>query len=204
MSILCLQPTHDVYHQLYEQALACGELWNIAMTQRRNKYSWGKANAETQIKEIAALQDLDPQLKQIPHSALQQVIQDLDMAYADFLKAKDAFKRHTRDAMPPIPAFKPEGFLYPLYYNAEICTLNSSENQNNLELQLKAQPEAEPLTVAFSTKERPDLSEGLWLLPVEDSQIRVYTASSKEAGRMALNDANSTKGTAISGSSPRG
>lgn len=202
MSTLCLQPATDVYHVLYQQALACGELWNIAMTQRRNKYSWGKANAETQIEEIAALQALDPQLQQVPQSALQQVILDLDTAYADFLRAKDAFKRHQRETMPAVPAFKPEGFLYPLYYAAEACALDTVVEP--AVLRLTVQPDAEPLILPCPASASLDLSEGLWLLPMAAHQIRVYTASSKEAGRMALNDANSTKGTLISGSSPRG
>lgn len=201
MATFCLEPAEDVYHTLHQQAVACGEFWNIAMTQRRNKYSWGKANAETQIEEIATLQALDPHLEQVPPSALRQVVLDLDAAYADFLQAKDAFKRHQRETMPDVPAFKPEGFLYPLYYNASSCERNDAGE--SIILQLKAQPDAEPLTLACPVASL-DLSEGLWLLPIEAGQIRVYIASSKEAGRMALNDANSTKGTAISGSSPRG
>lgn len=198
MSILRFQPHSSVYLDLRQQARACGELWNIAMTQRRNKYSWGKANADTQMSELKSIQSLDSQFERVPYAALQQVILDLDTAYAEFLSAKDAFKRHERERMPEVPALKSDGFLYPVYYPAAACTIN------NQSLQLSPQPEAEPLLIPLTPDASLDVSEGVWILPEESSWVRVYSTSSKEAGRMALKEANSTKGTEISGSSPRG
>lgn len=203
MPILCLELSFSLHQRLVNQAIACGELWNIAMMQRRNKYSWGKANAETQIMELKSLQSLDPQFEAVPYCALQQVIIDLDTAYADFLQAKDAFKRHQREKMPVVPALKTDGFLYPVFYDAPYCKMESADS-GFLVILSSSIEDAKPFKVFLSVDQPLDISKGVWLLPEKCPGVRLYIASSKEAGRMALKDANSTNGTEISGSSPNG
>ena len=140
-------PGTPVYEALKKQALSCSELWNMAMEQRRNKYSWGKANAETQIAEIEDLQELEPRFQAVPASALIQVIQDLDAAYAHFLKEKDAFKRHEREAMPPVPQPLDSNHLYPLYYDQKayrwqgqtLILVPETGTEINLDLELPAE-----------------------------------------------------------------
>lgn len=178
METFALQASPETYNALRMQALGCTELWNTAMTQRRNKYSWGKANAQSQIEELQELQTLDPRLQAIPLSALEQVIQDLDQAYDAFLAANVAFKKHQRDTRPEPPQFLNEETLYPLFYTESCYTLQDAQ------LILQPHPEASrlPLVIADTLLPSPlpslqAQSTGFWLLldAEHQGQVRLYT-----------------------------
>lgn len=172
MKTFALQASPETYNALRMQALCCTELWNTAMTQRRNKYSWGKANADTQLQEIKDIQALDMRFHEIPLSALQQVIKDLDQAYEDFLAANMAFKKHQRETRPEIPQFLPEDTLYPLYYTGDFYT------RQNHQIILQAHAEASRLPLTFPEEGLPQQLQqqpDFWLSLEAEAQIHLCT-----------------------------
>lgn len=183
METFTLQASPETYNALRMQALGCTELWNMAMTQRRNKYSWGKANAQTQIEELQELQDLEPRLQAIPLSALKQVIEDLDEAYALFLEANTAFKKHQRDTRPEPPQPLAEENLYPLFYSANFYTLQEAQ------IILQPHPEASLLPLIVSERLLPsplpplhlEGTAGFWLLLEEENQGQVLLCTERPA-----------------------
>ena len=172
MKTFALQASPETYNALRMQALCCTELWNTAMTQRRNKYSWGKANANTQIEEIQEIQALDIRFRDIPFSALQQVIKDLDQTYEDFLTANMAFKKHQRKTRPEVPQFLPEDTLYPLYYTTSFYT------QHNHQIILQAHAEASRLPLTFpedSLEQQLQQQPDFWLSLEAEAEIHLCT-----------------------------
>jgi hypothetical protein len=108
VSAVLRQPIHDL-------AVACGDIWNLGLQQRRNKYAWGKADFASQQAEILGLQSEDPELAIYPSAALTYPIWRLDQDYASFLQELARFKKKQRSNMPPLPQPWPAQQPFPIY-----------------------------------------------------------------------------------------
>lgn len=113
-----LKPSEDLANRLMDLALTCGEIWNMGLQQRRNKYAWGKADFPSQQAEISLLQQEDPQLAAYPLAALSYPVWRLDQDYQYFLQELAAFKKRQRPTMPPLPQPWPEETPFPIYLAA--------------------------------------------------------------------------------------
>lgn len=100
---------------LHDLGLACGEIWNIGLQQRRNKYAWGKADFASQRSEILGLQSEDPELAIYPSESLTYPIWHLDQSYTTFLQELARFKKKQRPHMPPLPQLWPSQRPFPIY-----------------------------------------------------------------------------------------
>lgn len=118
-ALLC-QSTPDEQQHLEHLAELCLELWNTGVRQRSNKYSWGKADATTQLQELQSLRTDFPEYAEIAPSALEQVILQLDRAYRNFLGDLSDFKAKKRKAKP----------LPPQLLNSSLRELRATEQVN--------------------------------------------------------------------------
>jgi hypothetical protein len=113
-----LNASPTLLQQLYPLALACGDIWNMALQQRRNKYAWGKADFRTQAEEIISLQSEDPELAGYPTSSLTYPVWLLDQQYQTFLHDLACFKRKQRATPPILPQAWPAEQPFPIYLAA--------------------------------------------------------------------------------------
>lgn len=97
---LYLSRTH--VRTLTRQLFLCRQLYNAALEQRRSAYSKQKKTlrAYSQSSELPALKESSPEFKGVGSQVLQQVLRQLDKAYAAF------FRRVKAGETPGFPRFK--------------------------------------------------------------------------------------------------
>lgn len=95
----------ETHYTLMNWAQVAQEMRIMALKQRRNKYSWGKADVDTQYEEIKELQNIDTELAAVPASVLKFAVWQLEQEYQAFFKALTAFKKDRSNPQPSPPEF---------------------------------------------------------------------------------------------------
>lgn len=144
--------------QLWQISDLCNEIWNIALEQRRNKYSWGKANVESQCQELEEIVAEDPRFGKPAFSVLAHVLKQLDQEYAVFLQAVADRRAKRRKDLPPPPQKRENQQFFPQFYRKkEIRVLPDSYQLPydqiwlTLQVSTKGQP-AEALLLNWDTE----------------------------------------------------
>lgn len=110
-------------------AQLCLEIWNACILQRSNKYSWGKADKESQLQEIADIQTLLPEYAAIPSSVLSNIIAQVDQTYLLFFKSLNDFKAKQSPKKPTPPAPLSETNSIALVYSPADHQLSQNQLQ---------------------------------------------------------------------------
>ena len=129
---------------LWKISELCNELWNIALEQRRNKYSQGKSNAETQRLELLGICKEHPRFNQPAFSVLEQVLYSLEEAYAQYHQALEDYKAKKRADTPAPPQPRDVNLFFPQRYQGDDIhfdqehTMQLAYDQNWLSIELPA------------------------------------------------------------------
>jgi putative transposase len=139
---ILVHPTYKVKEILWSISHLCTWLRNTALTQRRDRKSWGKVNYYSQQNELPQIKKDFPEFKLPCSQVLQYVLRDLDKSYISFFSL---IKQGDKEARPP--KYKPGKQFYTQTYPqrgisfeiTDTCLLRlayGKSKKDHLELQL--------------------------------------------------------------------